>query len=62
MDKKFLIWSIERDAWWAPAWNGYRKAKKDAGIYSFEEALKILREANLATGNTPNEAIVPYEG
>ena len=60
MDKntKWRIWSIEHNAWWKPKWNGYTKEKSDAGIYEYEEALQIVREANEFTADTPKEAMI----
>lgn len=62
MDKKlFLIWSIEHGKWWCPLSRGYCIEKRNAGTYTFEEALKILKQANFTNRNTPNEAMVEYK-
>lgn len=60
MDKKWRIWSIEHGAWWGPAWRGYVLNKTKAGLYSYEEALKIVRGANKhrREDQVPNEAMI----
>lgn len=60
MDKEWLIWSIEHNAWWR--WNhaGYTPWKMGAGRYSYEEALEIVRKANEFRVDTPNEAMILY--
>lgn len=42
---KWLIWSIEHDAWWAPNRKGYSSLAY-AGVYSYEDALAIVKGAN----------------
>ncbi len=49
---------MEHCAWWKPASNGYTYSRKEAGRYTYEEALKILSDANFATGNNPHEAMI----
>lgn len=56
--KKWLIWSHEHKAWWNPGWRGYTNSREAAGRYSFNEARKIVREANCRNGDMPNEAMV----
>lgn len=60
---KWLIWSIEHDAWWKPDHNGYTVHRKRAGKYSYEEAIKIVHSANLYRNDnaSPNEAMVLAE-
>lgn len=58
MEQLFKIWSIEHQAWWAPNRRGYDKQRRNGGIYSLEEALKIVRDANINLGDVPNEAMV----
>jgi hypothetical protein len=57
---KFLIWSIEHKAWWMPNRHGYTQIKENAGRYSFNEALDIVEEGNMAPEcvNFPHEAMV----
>ena len=43
---KWLIWSIEHDAWWRPEKKGYTCVLKEAGVYSYEDACKIVEGAN----------------
>ena len=59
-DTKWLIWSIEHNAWWRAAWQGYTEDKRDAGKYSFEEACAIVKGGNINTNKThkPNEAMI----
>lgn len=58
MEKLFIIWSIEHDAWWCPMHRGYTKERRNAGTYTFEEALRIVKDANIGLNNTPNEAMI----
>jgi hypothetical protein len=54
----FLIWSIEHDAWWAPAERGYTQRIADAGMYTDDESAKILERANYVA---VNEARLPIQ-
>jgi len=56
----WLIWSNEHKAWWGPRKNGYTRTRDDAGYYTFEEALQIVREANMhrSPDQEPYEAMV----
>jgi len=45
--KRFVIWSIEHQAWWAPAERGYVETVADAGLYTRERAEAIVRDANI---------------
>ena len=59
---RYLIWSFEHVAWWRPGQFGYSKEIKEAGNYSYKDALEICRGANahrLPRGQFPNEAMVP---
>lgn len=58
MKKIFIIWSIEHQAWWAPNYRGYDKERRNAGTYSFEEACKIVKSANVGLHDIPNEAMI----
>lgn len=66
---KWIIWSIEHGAWWRPESRGYCVELAGAGVYSYEEAVKIVTGANfiftLLTPqtydpklNTPHEAMI----
>lgn len=57
----YLIWSIEHTAWWRPHGTGYTPKRSEAGLYSFEEAEKIVESANIGLHDTPNEAIIKYK-
>lgn len=61
MSKLYLIWSIEHDAWWKPASRGYTKKRSEAGQYTYEEAKKIVKNANIGLKDIPNEAMIEYE-
>lgn len=56
--KEFLIWSEEHRGWWAPGRHGYVQERSAAGRYSFDEAIDIIRGANIHKNDVPNEAIV----
>ena len=53
---KYYIWSIEHNAWWGPAEWGYKQHVRDAGLYSKEEAYRIVKRANFAE---VMEAMIP---
>ena len=53
---KFLIWSIEHGAWWAPARTGYTVNIREAGRYTWGEAKEIVDNANVAA---IHECIIP---
>jgi hypothetical protein len=53
---RFLIWSIEHQAWWGPARRGYTEDPHAAGRYSYQEAHDILAEANVVT---IHECLIP---
>lgn len=57
----WLIWSLEHEGWWGPNHNGYLKERRSAGLYSFDEALKIVKDANIGLHEIPNEAMIKYE-
>lgn len=60
MDEVWLIWSLEHEAWWKPGYAGYTDVKAEAGRYTFEEARKIVINANRYRGDaTPYEAMLP---
>jgi len=55
--EKYLIWSNERNCWWAPHSRGYTEKIEEAGRYSLSEALEIEKDANgyLARGQEPKD-------
>lgn len=59
----YYIWSWEHDAWWAPRESGYTEEIKNAGAYSYENAMRIVSGANYVFNKgltlMPNEAMVP---
>lgn len=56
----FYIWNFERGAYWKAGRNGYTLRKRDAGVYSLEEATRICNEANrFKDEGGPEEAMIP---
>lgn len=53
-EKKWLIWSLEHDAWWRRNSQGYTHNLEAAGRYSYEEALQITAGANWGCGPVVN--------
>jgi len=51
MPDRYVIWSFEHDAWWAPARRGYTRELEEAGHYAGTEAADIVAEANLVQTN-----------
>lgn len=60
LKKEWLIWSIERTAWWKPNQNGYTPSREAAGRFSIEEACNVLKNSNRFSGDVPQEAMVRY--
>ena len=60
---EWLIWSDEHRAWWKPNENGYTENIREAGRYAFEDACRIVFDANKYRGvlMRPNEAMVRDE-
>ena len=54
----FKIWSNEHRGWWKPNRQGYTEERKEAGIYTEEEALEIVEGANIGLKDIPNESMV----
>jgi hypothetical protein len=52
----YLIWSIEHGAWWGPNRRGYTQDVRTAGRYSYEVAVDIVEDANVAG---VNECLIP---
>lgn len=59
--KQYLIWSIEHEAWWMPNRRGYTRSRKEAGKYNEEDALSIVKNANIYSTDIPNEAMIEEE-
>ena len=59
---KWYIWSIEHGAWWKPNRCGYTAEKSLAGTYSLSDALEIVKSANIANNDMPNEAMILASG
>ncbi len=57
-ETKWIIWSIEHGAWWAPDRRGYVKDKSRAGKYFYKDALEIVKGANINNLDVPNEAMI----
>lgn len=59
MSEKYVIWSNEHRAWWAPEEFGYVRSLTHAGRYSRTRALEICRRALLGSPEgVPNEIMV----
>lgn len=58
MTRRFLIWSVEHDAWWAPYRIGYTRELRDAGIYDAADAREIVARANVVAFH---ECMIPIE-
>lgn len=63
--KEWLIWSIEHNAWWCENQKGYTEDIENAGKYSYETAIQIVKGANYFEGQRYNEntkgAVKPNE-
>ena len=55
---EWLIWSIEHQAWWAADSCGYTRNLQQAGRYSRDAALEIVRTSNLVSFE---ECAIPLE-
>ena len=62
-DSRWLIWSNEHRAWWKAGHHGYTTSKLEAGKYTQQEAVNIVRQANfyLKDDDIPNEAMILAE-
>lgn len=58
MEKKWLIWSIEHGSWWNSHERGYVTERSRAGLYTYADALNIVKNANIGLHDVPNEAMV----
>lgn len=57
-EAKYLVWSIEHQAWWAPRARGYTTHLAEAGRYTKNAAGAILRQANYAP-HIHHEVMIP---
>ena len=55
---RWLIWSMEHQAFWGPNECGYVREWDKAGRYPFLKALAIVENANYRTGKNPHEAMI----
>lgn len=53
---KYLIWSVEHNAWWKQSKYGYSNDLSEAGLFSKEEASDIVEEANV---RSHEEVMIP---
>lgn len=44
-DHEYLVWSVQKDAWWGPGQHGYVRDIRQAGRYSRHEAMMICARA-----------------
>ena len=56
--RNWIIWSIEHTGWWGKNGNGYLAMRADAGRYTFDEACRIVKGANIGERDEPNEAMI----
>ena len=58
----WIIWSIEHNRYWKAGEMGYTFDRKEAGVYTFDEALRIVTNANqFCAESDPHEAMIPYQ-
>ena len=55
VELRFVIYSREHNAWWAPGRHGYRKQLEQAGTYTKAEADEICQNAGKHFDGGPNE-------
>ena len=56
----WLVWSHEHDGYWPQNRRGYIKNRRDAGRFTFNEAVQIINEGNLGMrGFRPQETMLP---
>lgn len=58
----YVIWSFEHDAWWKPGRSGYTQDLYQAGLYTAEDAARIVEDANrfIEPGEKPNEEFMKW--
>ena len=55
----YAIWSFEHEGWWRPDRFGYTGHKEEAGLYLEDEAIDIVRAANM--GGDICECLIPED-
>lgn len=56
--QRWFIFCHERKMWWRANECGYTENIEEAGIYSFDHARMLIREANSYIDNVPEETMV----
>ena len=54
---RYHIWSNEHKGWWAPNSRGYVVNRTQAGIYTYEQTLAIVKGANYAHSKKPGYSL-----
>lgn len=52
--REYTIWSNQHHAWWGPDERGYTTLYEAAGLYTYEEAKKIVDNATAQGELRPN--------
>lgn len=61
-NKDWLIWSNRNKMWWASDHKGYARLLKNAGRYSFEEAVAVCKRINDNNYDpVPSETMVRFD-
>lgn len=60
-NQKYLVWSLEHSAWWAPEHAGYIGNVELAGRYDYDDAIKICQGANYMLTKRSTGMIRIYE-
>jgi len=55
---RFVIWSIEHQAWWRADWLGYTDTLMQAGLYDETDTRAVLERANHVA---VNECAIPVQ-
>lgn len=59
--QKWVVWAHEHQAYWPASRCGYVPLH-EAGHFTFEEALAIVRQGNYGMGSAPEETMMPAPG
>lgn len=57
----YLIWNNERRMWWKPCCIGYTENRRDAGSYTRDEALNIMRDNEAEKKPHKQDVMVPED-
>lgn len=60
-DRDYVIWSNEHRAFWGPNWCGYVELFADAGLYTREQADKILEQSWCPGSYCCHNGTLPHE-